>query len=136
MKSNEIENILIFLPLCAGMIVSFYFAKRRATMAKNIFGTLGNSYLVGNVGCVISCAVIFLILNLLFDTKQDPFLKLMNLGLVSIPIASIFLGLILYIPSAFLGFNLGARKRAEAEIARTQQQILKDIQSEESVEKD
>ena len=141
MKSNEIESILLFLPLCLGMLGAFLAAKkgnikqqhfRKQSMAES----LGHAYLVGNLYFIIS----FFLISLILAISSMSFVELGGiLALVVLltgfaTVLSFVLGLIIYLPCAFFGYNLYARKLAEEEIARTQLQILKEIEAEKSSE--
>ena len=134
MKSNEIEDILLFIPLFAGMIGSFYFARRGATRLKSMPKCIGEGYLTANAICIIVFVPSAFIASMVMVSGKYLFFGSVPLGIILVSLASLFLGILLYIPSAFFGYSFGARKRAEAEIARTQQQILKDIQSENPTE--
>ena len=134
MIRDEVAYILLFLPSCLGMLGAFLATIKgrenqqikHYTMSSSIW----HGYSVGNYVCISSASVITIIVLAIEEVPAGPSLGALCLMIVSISLASMISGFILYLPCAFMGYNLYARKRAEEEIARTQQQIIKDIETE------
>ncbi len=130
--------MILSLPLCIGMICAFLAGKKEVRARPvSLSRDLWHGYLVGNGGCVISSFVVmFLVLLVKLDRSTGEAFLQTFIVIFFVGVASLIIGFIIYMPCAFLGYNLKARRRAEAEIAITQRQILKDIQAEKSTEND
>ncbi|MFT6793947.1 MAG: hypothetical protein ACJAR1_001948 [Rubritalea sp.] len=129
---------VLTLPLCLGMLSAFLTAKRRDNRAEefkahSMSDSLWYGYSVGNFVCILSSLLFAIILLITYRVSFGPAIASLIVIAIFISLVSMISGLILYLPCALFGYNLASRKRAEAEIARTQQQILEDIQTEKSV---
>ncbi|MFT5906681.1 MAG: ABC-type spermidine/putrescine transport system permease subunit II [Cryomorphaceae bacterium] len=149
---SGLDIIFLCLPLCIGMICAYRSVKQDVVIApvsdsdssaiilqlydesqnrrSTLSSDLWNGYLIGNAGFVISSLIlIFTALLMLNETIWESFI--MTIGFTFLmSLVSLVIGFILYMPCAYIAYNFKAQKRAEAEIARTQQQIIKDIQKE------
>jgi hypothetical protein len=121
------------------MLSAFLAAKKglkenRQTKPYMMYDSILHGYSIGNYVCILSAIVITIIVLGIQGVSAGPSLGALCLMIVFISLFSMISGLILYLPCAFFGHNLYARKRAEEEIDRIQQQILQDIGSEKSSE--
>ena len=130
---------LVSLPFGIGMLCAFLAAVRvMIFQAPTKSSRLWYGYSAGNYACVISSGLVMLIfLSLMGGPSVGEIVGSVLVTLVHVAIVSPILGLILYLPCSYLGCNLAARKRAEAELARTQQQMIEEREKElESSERD
>ncbi len=141
MKIDWVALVVLSLPPCLGMLCAFFAAKKEAEgkgdfKEISLSGGLIYGYMAGSLICIFSAVV--LSIGSLF-LAREPIVSLMVIVIYAvffISIAVFFIGILLFIPCALFGFNIGARKRVEAEMARTQQQILKDVEVEKEAEND
>ncbi len=98
--------------------------------------SLWHGYFVGNCVCVLSYTISAIIIVIVASTAFEVAILILFLTTIFMGILSLLLGVILYLPCAFLGYNLYARKLAEEEIARSQLQILKEIEAKKSSEQE
>jgi hypothetical protein len=133
--------ILILIPsfaLTIGMLGAFLSSKKGNKQSQHfkeaMSSSLGHGYLVGNLSCIISFVSLELLVCMIIDIPLSETLGILVFLTLGITFISFIVGLILYLPCAFFGYNLYARRLAEQEIARSQKQILREIQTKESSE--
>lgn len=140
MLNYYFELILIpSLALTVGMLAAFFATMKgkkghQRLRKQSMLELLRYAYLVGNLYCIVSFILLMSILAIIFRVPLENALGKIILGTFFTATLSLFIGIILYLPCALLGYNFYARKIAEKEIAKTQRQILKEIETEKSSE--
>jgi predicted membrane protein len=140
MIRDEVVYILVFLPLCLGMIGAFFAAKKgrireQYFRSQPMSASLWHGYAVGNYVCISSYLMMAITLFFMGRTSFEAAFVIFSLVLFFASLFSMLIGVVLYLPCAFFGYNVFARKLAEEELARTQQQIIKDVKSEKTTKK-
>lgn len=139
MNSDTLLLSMYSFPFCMGMAFAFLASKKGFNPKRsNISDLMWHGYAVGYLVSVLSAGLLALISLLLFSGM--PVAGIITYTLLTsffVAIISPIVGLILYLPCSYLGCNLAAQKRAEAELARTQQQMIEEREKElESSQRD
>lgn len=131
--------MLISLPFCIGMLAAFFRAKsggkgyynERYSLQCNL---LLEGYGAGNKFCILSFMVIAFIVTIFYagDIPISSIIEGIIPGIIGFSFVSMILGVILYLPCAYIGSSFRSSQLAKEEIAKSQQQILKDIEPEKA----
>ncbi|MFT5906684.1 MAG: hypothetical protein ACI9E1_002296 [Cryomorphaceae bacterium] len=127
--------VLLSFPPGLGMILAFFAAKKEAEGKRGFKGvSLSGGLIYGFMAGVLTCffsAVVLLIGVLLLESDPiESLIVIAGYAMCFIFIATMFIGVIFFIPCALFGYNIGARKRAEAEMGKSHQELLKEIEAE------
>ncbi len=132
MNEETLVVSLMSLPFCVGMVVAFLFAKRAmSSRFSTISSAMWGGYAQANLACIITSLLVAVIFcSLIGRIPVGEVIALTMITVFIIMLISHIAGLVLYLPCAYLGCSMGARKKAEEEIARTQRQIIAEREAE------
>ena len=131
MNKETLIISLISLPFCIGMVGAYTSAKKHMIVKHStISSALMHGYTQGNLCCVVSLVIVLLVSCSLVGIQANNLVVTFLASFFFFVLISYLAGLVLYLPCAYLGCSMGARKKAEEEIARTQRQIIVEREAE------
>jgi len=136
----EAELGLLFIPFGIGMVVAFFVAKKFVQREsyeedKSMPSTLYCGCFSGYLASIVSAGLLLFVLGYFFEDRLlvEVFSSVLG-GMVLYSVVSFVIGALIYIPCAFMGYGIGARKRAELEMEEKRQRVLKEMVSSECEE--